>query len=78
MSRKIQCITMALFLSAVLATSARAAPTRAPLSEPSPEVGFLSDAWQRLVSWLETRVALRGIHLTPQSTSQIDPNGGQH
>lgn len=75
MSRKIQCITLALTVSALLATSAQAAPTRTLLSESFPEVGSFSDAWQRLVSWLETRAALQGIHSTPKSTSQIDPNG---
>jgi len=75
MSRKIQCITMALFLSALMTASVQAAPPRILLSESSPEIGFFSDAWQRLVSWLETRVAVRGIHAAPKSTSHLDPNG---
>ena len=77
MSRKIQCITMALFLSVLMAASAQAAPTRTP-QKPTPAVGLFTDAWKLLVTWL------RGHPLSPPSvlsapdiSCQIDPNG-QH
>jgi hypothetical protein len=76
MSRKIQCITMTLFLSALMAASVQAAPTRPPVQKPTPVVGIFSDVWRLLSNWV------RGHPLSPPSgisipdSSQLDPNGG--
>lgn len=75
MSRKIQCITMALFLSALMTASVQAAPTRAP-QRPTPAVSLFTDAWKLLSAWLRGHT-----HYPPSSapdiSCQIDPNG-QH
>jgi len=79
MSRKIQCITMALFLFALMSASVQAAPPRTPVLKPTPEVGIFTEVWRLLSAWLQ------GPHLSPpnglsgpDTTSQLDPNGGQH
>jgi hypothetical protein len=70
---------MALFLSALMTASVQAAPPRAPVLKPNPEVGTFTEVWKLLSAWF------LGHHLSPPNgakapdiSSQIDPNGGQH
>jgi hypothetical protein len=81
MSRRIQCIAIALACSALMAASAQAAPTRTLPRESSPVVGSLVHAWGWLVSVLhkETPAAPPSFQSkTAGDTSHLDPNGGQH
>jgi hypothetical protein len=75
MSRKIRCIAMTLALSALMTASVRAAPTRALHKGSAPEVGQLTSAWVRLVSWLRAEAPTAMKVLSPDSTSHLDPNG---
>jgi hypothetical protein len=78
MSRKIQCITMALFLSVTMAASLQAAPTRTPLHKPTPEVGLFTEARRLFFTWLRGHpMSPPGQVSAPETTSQLDPNG-QH
>jgi uncharacterized membrane protein YczE len=62
MSRRIRCIAMTLALSALMAASVQAAPTRTLHKGSTPEVGLFAGVWELMVSWLH-------------STSHLDPNG---
>jgi|GEM_PF-3979732 len=76
MSRKIQCITMALFLSVTMAASSQAAPTRNPVPKPPPEVRLFTEVWKLLSTWLRGHpIPPSGPFSVPESTSQLDPNG---
>ncbi len=79
MSRKIQCITMALFLSALMTASVQAAPPRTPVLKSTPEVGSFIEIWKLLSVWFRGHyLPPPGSISKPETSSQIDPNGGQH
>jgi len=78
MSRKIRFVVMTLAVTALMAASAPAAPTRIPHREPAPGVGMLSGAWNWLASWLRAHAPALPHGIMPTSTSGLDPNGGPH
>lgn len=78
MSRKIQCITMALFLSSLMTASVQAAPPRTPILKPTPEVGTFTEVWKLLSAWLRGHPISSSSGPRVPDSSQLDPNGGQH
>lgn len=77
MSRKIRCLAMTLAVSALMTAAVQAAPTRTLHKGSTPEVGLFADAWRRLATGV--RGALHtAFKIIPTSTSQLDPNGGNH
>jgi len=78
MSRKIRFSVMTLAVTALIAASASAAPTRIHHRESSPEVGMMSGAWNWLASWLRAHAPVFPHGITPTGSSNIDPNGGPH
>jgi hypothetical protein len=77
MSRKIRCIAITLAFAALTAVSVQAAPTRTPPQESSPEVDRFINAWKGLVSWLREEAPTL-VKISAESTSHLDPNGGNH
>jgi hypothetical protein len=75
MSRRIRCIAMSLALSALMAASVQAAPTKTLPKGSAPEVGLFTGAWVRLASWLRADMPTVLKALNPDSTSHLDPNG---
>jgi hypothetical protein len=64
---------MTLALSALMAAAVQAAPTRTLRSESTPEVGLFTGMWKWLAFWLQ-----ENPYTLAKSTSQLDPNGGNH
>jgi hypothetical protein len=77
----IRFIAIALALSALMAASAQAVPTRTLTRESLPVVGTLASAWDWLVSLLQgkaPRTTPQVRNKTSDDTSHLDPNGGNH
>jgi len=75
MSRKIRFIVMTMAVTALMAASAAAAPTRIPHRESAPEVGLWAGAWSSLASWLRGHAPALLHGVMPDTSSQLDPNG---
>jgi hypothetical protein len=81
MSRRIQCVAIALACSALIATSSQAASTKLLLRESAPVVGWFAGTWERLMSALLGSTPKEVPQMQSKSAgdgSHLDPNGGQH
>jgi hypothetical protein len=69
---------MTLAVSALMTAAVQAAPTRAPHKGSAPEVGLFQEMWSWLTAGLRGTRHTSSFTVTPTSTSQLDPNGGNH